>query len=53
MPSDSNKGMMFYASKLEQGVATVDKPVEDTGTAKAPLIPIHLVNGLGVKILRY
>ena len=54
MPSDSNKAMMFYASKLEQGVATVDiKPVEDTGTAKAPLIPIHVVNGLGVKILRY
>ena len=51
MPSDSNKAMMFHASKLEQGVATVDKPVEDTGTAKAPLIPIHLVNGLGVKIL--
>ena len=28
--------MMSYASKLEQGVATVDNPVEDTGTAKAP-----------------
>ena len=27
---------MSYASKLEQGVATVDNPVEDTGTAKAP-----------------
>ena len=53
MPADSNKAIMFYASKLEQGVATVDKPVEDTGTAKAPLTPIHLVNELGVKILRY
>ena len=39
MPADSNKAMMFYASKLEQGIATVDKPVEDTGIAKAPLIP--------------
>ena len=27
---------MSYASKLEQGVTTVDNPVEDTGTAKAP-----------------
>ena len=52
MPADSNKAMMFYASKLEQGVATDDKPVEDTGTAKAPLLPIHLVNELDVKILR-
>ena len=31
-----DKAMMSYASKLEQGVATVDNPVEDTGTAKAP-----------------
>ena len=31
-----NKAMMSYASKVEQGVATVDNPVEDTGTAKAP-----------------
>ena len=40
MPADSNKAMMFYmhASKLEQGVATVDKSAEDTGTGKAPLI---------------
>ena len=41
MPADSNKAMMFYAWKLEQGVASIDKPVEDTGTAKAPLIPVH------------
>ena len=41
MPADRNKAMMFYSSKLEQGVASVDKPVEDTGTAKAPLIPAH------------
>ena len=27
---------MSFASKLEQGVATVDNPVEDTGTAKVP-----------------
>ena len=31
-----DKAMMSYASKLEQGVATVDNPAEDTGTAKAP-----------------
>jgi len=31
-----DKAMMSYASKLEQGVATVDNPVEDTGAAKAP-----------------
>ena len=31
-----DKAMLSYASKLEQGVATVDNPVEDTGTAKAP-----------------
>ena len=36
MPADRNKAMMFYPSKLEQGVAYIDKPVEDTGTAKAP-----------------
>ena len=53
MPADNNKAMMFYTSKLEQRVATVDRPVEVTGTAKAPLTPIHLVNELGVKILRY
>ena len=44
MPADRNKAMMFYASKLEdleQGVASIDAPVEDTGTAKAPLIPVH------------
>ena len=41
MPADRNKAMMFYASKLEQGVASIDKPVEDTVTAKAPLIPVH------------
>ena len=41
MPADRNKAMMFYSSKLEQGVASIDKPVEDTGTAKAPLIPVH------------
>ena len=41
MPADRNKAMMFYASKLEQGVASIDKPVEDTSTAKAPLIPVH------------
>ena len=41
MPAERNKAMMFYASKLEQGVASIDKPVEDTGTAKAPLIPVH------------
>ena len=27
--------MTSYASKLEQGVATVDNPVEDTGTNEA------------------
>ena len=27
---------MSFASKLEQGVATVDNAVEDTGTAKVP-----------------
>ena len=26
---------MSFASKLEQGVATVDNPVKDTGTAKS------------------
>ena len=26
---------------LEQGVASIDTPVQDTGTAKAPLIPVH------------
>jgi len=31
-----DKAMMSYASKLEQGVATVDNPIEDTGAAKAP-----------------
>ena len=42
MPADRNKAMMFYASKLEQGVASIDKPVEDNDTAKAPaLIPVH------------
>ena len=41
MPADRNKAMMFYASKLEQGVASIDKPVDDTGTAKTPLIPVH------------
>ena len=41
MPADRNKAMMFYPSKLEQGVASIDKPVEDTGTAKAPLILVH------------
>lgn len=41
MPADRNKAMMFYASKLEQGVASIDRPVEDTGTAKAPLIHVH------------
>ena len=39
----------MHALKLEQGVATVHKPVGDTGTGKAPLIPIHLVNELGVQ----
>ena len=39
----------MHASKLEQGIATVDKSVEDTSTGKAPLIPIHLVNELGVQ----
>ena len=39
----------MHASKLEQGVAIVDKSAEDTGTGKAPLIPIHLVNELGVQ----
>ena len=28
--------MLSFALKLEQGVATVDNPVEDTGTAKVP-----------------
>ena len=42
MPADRNKAIMFYASKLEQGVASIDKPVEDNDTAKAPaLIPVH------------
>ena len=41
MPADRNKAMMFYPSKLERGVASIDKPAEDTGTAKAPLIPVH------------
>ena len=41
MPADRNKAMMFYASKVEQGVASIDKPVEDTGLAKTPLIPVH------------
>ena len=41
MPADRNKTMMFYPSKLEQGVASIDKTVEDTGTAKAPLIPVR------------
>ena len=41
MPADRNKAMMFYAPKLEQGVASIDKPAEDTGTAKTPLIPVH------------
>ena len=41
MPAERNKAMMFYASKLEQGVASIDKPVEENGTAKAPLIPAH------------
>ena len=41
MPTARNKAMMFYASKLEQGVASIDTPVEVTGTAKAPLIPVH------------
>ena len=27
---------MSFASKLEQGVATIDNLVEDTGTAKVP-----------------
>ena len=40
-PADRNKAMMFYAPKLEQGVASIDKPAEDTGTTKAPLIPVH------------
>ena len=32
-----DKAMMSYASKLEQGVVTVDNPVEDTGiAAKTP-----------------
>ena len=31
-----DKAMLSFASKLEQGVATVDNPVEDTGTAKVP-----------------
>ena len=39
----------MHASKLEQSVATVNKPVEDTGTGKAALIPIHLVDELGVQ----
>ena len=40
----------MHASKLEQSVATVDKSAEDTGTGKAPLIPIHLVNNeLGIQ----
>ena len=41
MPADRNKAMVFYPSKLERGVASIDKPVEDTGTAKAPLISVH------------
>ena len=41
MPTDRNKAIMFYASKLEQGVASIDKSVEDNGTAKVPLIPVH------------
>ena len=41
MPADRNKAMVFYASKLEQGVASIDKPVVDTGTAKVTLIPVH------------
>ena len=41
MPTDRDKAMMFYASKLEQGVVSIDKPVEDTGTAETPLIPVH------------
>ena len=47
MPADSNKQMVFYASKLEQSVSPVDKPVEDTGTAKAPLIRVHLCQWAG------
>ena len=31
-----DKAMMSYATKLEQGAATVHDPVEDTGTAKTP-----------------
>ena len=51
MPADSNKAMMFYACiKARTGCCHCDKSVEDTGTAgKAPLIPIHLVNELGVQ----
>ena len=41
MPADRNKAMMFYTSKLEQGVASIDKPIEDPGTAKAALIPVY------------
>ena len=47
MPADRDKAMMFYASKLEQGVASIDKPVEETGTAKAPLIPAHCCQWAG------
>ena len=50
MPADRNKAMMFYASKLEQGVTSIDKPVEDTSTPKAPLIPVHRCKWLRIKI---
>ena len=40
---------MSFASKLEQGVASVDNPVEDTGTAKVPDSRSSLSMGLALK----
>ena len=49
MPTDRDKAMMFYASKLEQGVVSIDKPVEDTGTAKTPDSRSSLLMGWALK----